>query len=63
MLILLQLPPAAPITGCLLGDDGILTSVVTVGTDPLHQLEAVFQSVLVLPSHIALFALQSSSPA
>ena len=62
MVILLQAPPAEPTTGCLAGEDGIVTSVVAAGTKPLHQLVAVFQSVLVLPSQTAFAELQSSSP-
>jgi len=63
MVILLHVPPADPIMGCLTGDEGIVTSVVAVGTEPLHQFVVVFQSALVLPSHTALVELQSSSPA
>ena len=62
IVILLHVPPADPITGWLVGPDGMLTSVIDVGTDPLHQLLAVFQSVLVLPSQMAFVELQLSSP-
>ena len=62
MVMLLQLPPAEPITGWFAGEEGIVTSVVEVGTEPLHQLVVVFQSVLVLPNHIALVELHASSP-
>ena len=62
MVMLLHVPPADPMTGWFTGDDGMVTFVVDTGTEPLHQLVAVFQSVLVLPSQIALVGLQSLSP-
>ena len=45
MVRLLQRPPAAPITGWF-PPALMITLVAEVGTDPLHQLLGVFQSVL-----------------
>ena len=52
MVMDLQIAPAAPTIGNLppTGKVGICTSVFAVGMPP-HQLLAVFQSVLVIPSH------------
>ena len=47
----LQTPSASPIVGWFGAPAGIITSVVDVGTTP-HQLLAVFQSVLVVPSQV-----------
>jgi hypothetical protein len=54
--------PDVVITGWLVGDEGMVTSVAAVGTFPPHQLLPVFQSVPVLPNHIRLVEEQSSSP-
>jgi hypothetical protein len=50
IVMLLHNPPAAPITGWF-PPEGIITLVAAVGIPP-HQFEALFQSVLVVPSHV-----------
>jgi len=50
IVILLHNPPAAPMVGWF-PPDGMVTFVVAVGIPP-HQLEALFQSVLVVPSQV-----------
>ena len=51
IVIFLQVPPAAPIAGWF-PPEGIVTSVVEVGTVELHQFEVVFQSVFVFPFQV-----------
>ena len=50
MVRLLHTPPAAPIMGWL-PPEGMVTFVEAVGIPP-HQLDAVFQSVFVVPYHV-----------
>ena len=51
MVRLLQLAVALPIVGLRVALAGTVTSVLEVGTEPPHQLPAVFQSVLEVPFH------------
>jgi hypothetical protein len=51
MLAALQLPELS--TGYLLRPEGIVTLVLEPGTEPVDQLPAVFQFVLVLPVQVA----------
>ena len=51
MEIELQTASKSPIIGWFGADAGIITSVPDEGTLP-HQLSSVFQSVLIVPSHV-----------
>ena len=52
LIVIFLAVPAPPLRFGMLGaEEGIITSIVEVGTPP-HQLEAVFQSVLVKPVQV-----------
>ena len=52
IVMLLQTPPAEPMLGELGVPEGIVTLVDEIGTVAQPQFDGVFQSVLVVPSHI-----------